>query len=283
MNLASQYVPFLRSAPPRVIRALGLAVVLTLALAAGAVAETAPPLEGGAHCSQTVKRAYSLKAVARGGLPVPVTCDAPAQCPDHLRAEPPVAAGPGAHPHVPPRQSRHLPLARRCRPGRDDRPAAGAHAVRRAVAGHYRRSRVIVHLVTLREDGFFWSEGPLTGTPSSRARERLDDPPARMRRHRVRRADAHRCKCGERAQPSTASGCSRAGTASRSAAASPNVPVGAARGRAARRVAGAGARRRGDRPLQRHARRDRPRRRAAHRPGCPRCGRRDRRGQRRRL
>ena len=39
MNLASQYVPFLRSAPPSVIRALGLAVVLTLALAAGAVAE----------------------------------------------------------------------------------------------------------------------------------------------------------------------------------------------------------------------------------------------------
>ena len=29
------------------------------------------------------------------------------------------------------------------------------------IARHNRRTKVIVHLLTLREDGFFWSEGPL--------------------------------------------------------------------------------------------------------------------------
>jgi hypothetical protein len=50
MNLASHYVPFLKSAPPQTIKTLGLGVVLTLALGAtgaGArTADTAPPLAG---------------------------------------------------------------------------------------------------------------------------------------------------------------------------------------------------------------------------------------------
>jgi hypothetical protein len=57
MNLAPHYVPFIRSAPPKVIRELGLGVLLALALGTGTAGargtETAPPLEGGAHCGIT--------------------------------------------------------------------------------------------------------------------------------------------------------------------------------------------------------------------------------------
>ena len=83
MNLASHYVPFLKAAPPKAIKTLGLGVVLTLTLgatgASARTADTAPPLEGGAQCGQTVKRSYSLKAVAKAGMPVTVSCDAPAR------------------------------------------------------------------------------------------------------------------------------------------------------------------------------------------------------------
>jgi hypothetical protein len=83
MNLAPHYVPFIRSAPPKVIRELGLGVLLALALGTGTAGargtETAPPLEGGAHCGISVKPHHALDAVAKGGMPVNVTCDAPAR------------------------------------------------------------------------------------------------------------------------------------------------------------------------------------------------------------
>jgi hypothetical protein len=121
VKLTPHYVPFIKSAPPKALRAHGLGAVMTVGACTGTApartAETAPPLEGGAHCSQSVMRSYSLSAVVKRGMPVKVTCDGPARVQvifDFYAMTP---------------QSRDL-----------------AH---------------IVHFLTLREDGFFWSEGSL--------------------------------------------------------------------------------------------------------------------------
>jgi hypothetical protein len=166
MKLTSHYVPFLKSAPPKTLRVLGLSALLT-ALActgtAGARAtETAPPLPGGVHCTQSVKRTYSLTAVISGGMPVKVSCDGPARVQvifDFYAMTP---------------QSRELPhlfghsIPDNCRSHDVALPHAGSIVLRpelmpygARIARHHRRTKLIVHFLSLREDGFYWSEGLL--------------------------------------------------------------------------------------------------------------------------
>jgi hypothetical protein len=76
-------------------------VVACTGNAAARVSEAAPPLQGGVHCFQSVKRSYSLSAVVKRGMPVKVTCDGPARvqvithAPAAVRrqAHPPATAG----------------------------------------------------------------------------------------------------------------------------------------------------------------------------------------------
>jgi hypothetical protein len=60
MKLTAHYLPFLKSAPPAALRALGLGAALTVLLCTGSAgartALTALPLEGGVHRTQSVKR-----------------------------------------------------------------------------------------------------------------------------------------------------------------------------------------------------------------------------------
>jgi hypothetical protein len=166
MKLTSHYVPFLKSAPPKTLHVLGLGALLTLLACTGTAgarpAETAPPLPGGVHCTQSVKRTYSLSAVVKRGMPVKVSCDGPArvQVIFDFYAMTPQS-----------RDQSHMfghSIPDICRSHDVALPHAGPVVLRpelmpygARIARHYRRTKLIVHFLSLREDGSYWSEGIL--------------------------------------------------------------------------------------------------------------------------
>ena len=125
---------------------------------------TAPPIKGGVHCHQTVKRSYSLSAVAKRGMPVKVTCDGRARVQVIFSLDP-----------MTPQAGELLKMFSKgnsnpgiCRSHDVVLPAAGSITLRPELLPHgariarrYRRTKLIVHFLTWREDGSPWSESAL--------------------------------------------------------------------------------------------------------------------------
>jgi hypothetical protein len=166
MKLTAHDLPFLKLAPPAALRALGLGAALTVLLSRGSAgartALTAPPLEGGVHCTQSVKRTYPLSAVARAGIPVKVTCDGPARVQVIFEFDamtPQKRELTRMFPHGNPGICRSHDVALSEAGSKVVRPELMPYGAR--IARHYPRTRLIVQFLPLREDGFFWSEGRL--------------------------------------------------------------------------------------------------------------------------
>jgi hypothetical protein len=138
-------------------------IAITTAAALGAAAPAAhaggsPPLPGGVHCTQKVKGKFPLEKVLPRGLPVEVTCDGPAK----FLVMPDFDAMTAAA-----REYDHLYGARRPAKARMKRAKlteAGTVTLRPRftkvganILPHHKRTRIIIGLGTLREDGRYWS------------------------------------------------------------------------------------------------------------------------------
>jgi hypothetical protein len=145
----------------RTRRILALSTTITaLAAAPAQAAPEAPPIADGVHCHQTAKPAYRLSAVEKRGLPVRITCDGPARVQIIFSFDamtPQKRELTRMFPHSSPGICRSRDVAV---------PAAGTITVRpqlmpygARIARRYPRSKLILHFLTLREDGHFWTEG----------------------------------------------------------------------------------------------------------------------------
>jgi hypothetical protein len=140
------------------ILALSIGVAAVGAAPAHAAPEP-PPIEGGVQCRAAAKPAYRLAAVEKRGMPVKITCDGPArvQIIFETAAMTPqdrelTRMFPNSSPGI--CRSRDVAL-----------PTAGTITVRpelmpygARIARRYRRTKLVLHFITLREDGNFWGE-----------------------------------------------------------------------------------------------------------------------------
>lgn len=135
-------------------------LLLTAATAAPAYASSgAPPLKGGVHCHQRLKKSYRLKSVIKHGMPIKVSCDGPAR----FFSQPEFVANT--------RQDRDLTvlgghttlmvgIAKETGMSQAGtvsyRPRLTKVAIR--VIKRYKRTKLESGLGTLRADGYFWSD-----------------------------------------------------------------------------------------------------------------------------
>jgi hypothetical protein len=147
----------------RTAKLLALSIgIAAVAAAPAQAAPEAPPLPGGVQCHQTAKPAYRLSAVEKHGLPVKITCDGPARVQiifQFAAMTPQSRELTRMFPHSSPGICRSRDVAL---------PAAGTITVRpnlmpygARIARRYPRTKLILSFLSLREDGFFWSEGLL--------------------------------------------------------------------------------------------------------------------------
>jgi hypothetical protein len=141
------------------MRLLPIVLAALLLAAAPAHADPPPPLEGGVTCTQELQKTYKLAKVKRRGLPIEITCDGPARffaLPDFAAMTPQERDLTDAHPNGTPNIARVKPT------GMDEagtvtfRPRFTKEAL--SIMRRYKKTRLIVGLATLREDGSFWSE-----------------------------------------------------------------------------------------------------------------------------
>jgi hypothetical protein len=143
----------------RYITVLSIAAVTALAAAPAYASDSAPPLKGGVHCHQVLKKRYRLKSVIKHGMPIKITCDGPARFfaqPD-FRAMTPQDRDLtviGGHTALPVATSKETGLSQAGT--KTVRPRLTKVAIR--VMKRYKRTKMLVGLGTLREDGYFWSD-----------------------------------------------------------------------------------------------------------------------------
>jgi hypothetical protein len=143
----------------RYIAALSAVAAIAAAATPAYAADSAPPLKGGVHCQQVLKKAYRLKSVINHGMPIKITCDGPAR----FFAQPDFMANTqqdrdltviGGHTALPVATARETGLAQAGT--KTVRPRLTKVAIR--VIKRYKKTKTKVGLGTLREDGYFWSD-----------------------------------------------------------------------------------------------------------------------------
>jgi hypothetical protein len=139
-----------------------LAITAAAALATATPAHGeggAPPLKDGTKCHMTVKRTLGLGKVLRRGLPVKVTCDGPAK----LLVMPEFDAMSKASIEYDETYGAHRPPVARAKNATLTKAGTVTLKPRFTKVGakilrHHAKTKVLVALGTLREDGHYWSD-----------------------------------------------------------------------------------------------------------------------------
>jgi hypothetical protein len=138
---------------------LVITAAATLLATTQAQADPSPPIPDGTKCHMTVKRTLGLGKVLRRGLPVRVTCDGPAK----ILVMPDFDAMTAASIEYDETYgARRLPKARTKYAKLTE---AGSITVRprftkvgAKILRHHARTKILIGLGTLREDGRYWSD-----------------------------------------------------------------------------------------------------------------------------
>jgi len=137
-----------------------LPIALAVVLAAPAqAADKTPPIKDGVTCTMSLQESYRLAKVKRRGLPIDITCTGPARffaMPQFSAMTPQDANLAELYPNGTPNIARVSPTSMDAAGTVTVRPRFTRTALR--IMGKYKKTKLLIGMATLREDGSFWSE-----------------------------------------------------------------------------------------------------------------------------